>query len=145
LAVRADRLWAMHAHRQVGSIAVLEPAEDPNPVAAVHSGQRGRNGGGRGRPQRGRGGGGNRGRGGAGQQSAGPSGGVGTAAAPVTPAAWPGPPLVCATPTGPTATTPTAVKPLAVGETECPGAFERRRPRYVGSRNGPDFWKAFFG
>jgi hypothetical protein len=87
LAVRADRLWAMHAHRQVGSIAVLELVEEPNPVAAVHSGQRGRNGGGRGRPQRGRGGSGNRGRGGAGRQSAGPSGGAGTAAAPVTPAA----------------------------------------------------------
>ncbi len=37
LAVRVECLWAMHAHRQVGSIAVVEPAEDPAAVAAVEA------------------------------------------------------------------------------------------------------------
>jgi hypothetical protein len=55
LATKADRLWAMHAHRQVGSVAAVEAVEEPNPVAAVQSGQRGR-GGGRGRSARFRGG-----------------------------------------------------------------------------------------
>jgi hypothetical protein len=87
LAVRADRLWAMHAHRQVGSVAAVEPVEEPNPVAAVQGGQRGRGGGNRGRFQRQRGGGGNRARNGAGQSSQAAAGSMGAAAAPVTPAA----------------------------------------------------------
>ncbi len=42
LATKADRLWAMHAHRQVGSVAAVKAVEDPSPVATVPSGQRGR-------------------------------------------------------------------------------------------------------
>lgn len=80
LAVKADRLWAMHAHRQVGSVAAVEAADEPVPVAAVQGNQR--NGGaGRGRPQRGRGGGG-RSRGGGGSQASTPA-----TAGPVTPMA----------------------------------------------------------
>jgi hypothetical protein len=84
LAVKADRLWAMHAHRQVGSVAAIEPVEESNPVAAVQQGQRNRNNG-RSRYQRGRGGlRGNGRQSSAGQQAASVPG---AADAPVTPAA----------------------------------------------------------
>jgi hypothetical protein len=55
LATKADQLWAMHAHQQVGSVAAAEVVEDPSPVAVVQGGQRGR-GGGRGRSSQSRGG-----------------------------------------------------------------------------------------
>jgi hypothetical protein len=40
LAVKADQLWAMHAHRQVGIVAIAETAEEPVAVTVVQSGQR---------------------------------------------------------------------------------------------------------
>jgi hypothetical protein len=44
LATKGDRLWAMHAHRQVRSVAAVKAVEEPSPVAAVHGGHRGHSG-----------------------------------------------------------------------------------------------------
>jgi hypothetical protein len=114
LAIHADRLWAMQAHRQVGSVAVMETVEEPSPVAAVQGGQHGRG------------------------ASNGTTRSTVAAAAPVTPAAlarsssrlchahW----------------IYGVVRPHAVGETKCPGAVERRHPWHAGTC-GPAHWKAF--
>ena len=42
LAVKADRLWAIHGHRLHGSVAAVTPLEDPLAVNAVRSGRGGK-------------------------------------------------------------------------------------------------------
>jgi hypothetical protein len=139
LAARADRLWAMHSHDHA-LIATLQ-GEEPSvaPVAAVQSGGQ--------RPQAARGG----------APPSGPEAAVDRAAVAVAVSGrrllrplptrrelWPGSPQASATSTGPTATRRPSVRVLAVGETDCPGPCQRRRPRVPSLPSRRHLPQAFF-